>query len=99
MCEKSSSFAEEQNASLNRLINPLSGYRFHPRCPHAMHICREHFPERTDIGNGHWTNCFLYTQQAVNKETVTDTNEASKTVLFDLLTKPKNEKRATNFFL
>ncbi len=42
------------------LITPPSGCRFHPRCPHAMPICKERFPKRTDLGNGHWTNCFLY---------------------------------------
>ena len=42
------------------LINPPSGCRFHPRCPHAMEVCRQRFPERTDLGGGHWTHCFLY---------------------------------------
>jgi peptide/nickel transport system ATP-binding protein len=42
------------------LVNPPGGCRFHPRCPHAMPVCKERFPERTDLGNGHWTNCFLY---------------------------------------
>jgi peptide/nickel transport system ATP-binding protein len=42
------------------LINPPTGCRFHPRCPHAMPVCKERFPGRTDLGNGHWTNCFLY---------------------------------------
>ncbi len=42
------------------LVNPPSGCRFHPRCPHAMPICRERFPGRTDLGGGHWTHCHLY---------------------------------------
>ena len=42
------------------LITPPTGCRFHPRCPHAMPICKERFPKRTTLGNGHWTNCFLY---------------------------------------
>ena len=42
------------------LIDPPSGCRFHPRCPYAMPICREHFPERADMGGGHWTYCHLY---------------------------------------
>lgn len=42
------------------LITPPPGCRFHPRCPHAMPVCRERFPGRTDLGGGHWTNCFLY---------------------------------------
>ncbi len=42
------------------LINPPAGCRFHPRCPHAMPVCRQRFPQRTDLGGGHWTHCFLY---------------------------------------
>jgi peptide/nickel transport system ATP-binding protein len=42
------------------LITPPTGCRFHPRCPHAMAVCRERFPGRTELGGGHWTNCFLY---------------------------------------
>jgi hypothetical protein len=25
-----------------------------------MPVCRERFPERTDLGRGRWVNCFLY---------------------------------------
>jgi peptide/nickel transport system ATP-binding protein len=42
------------------LITPPSGCRFHPRCPHAMPVCRERFPGRTTFDNGHWAHCFLY---------------------------------------
>ena len=42
------------------LIHPPTGCRFHPRCPHAMPVCRERFPKRTDLGGGHWTHCFLH---------------------------------------
>jgi peptide/nickel transport system ATP-binding protein len=42
------------------LIRPPSGCRFHPRCPHAMPVCSERFPGRTELGKGRWTNCFLY---------------------------------------
>ena len=44
------------------LVNPPTGCRFHPRCPHVMPICREQFPARTELGDGHWTHCFLYPQ-------------------------------------
>jgi peptide/nickel transport system ATP-binding protein len=42
------------------LIKPPTGCRFHPRCPHAMAVCSERFPGRTELGDGRWTNCFLY---------------------------------------
>jgi peptide/nickel transport system ATP-binding protein len=45
------------------LINPPKGCRFHPRCPFAMPACREQVPPRTEFGNGHWTNCFLYSEE------------------------------------
>ena len=46
------------------LIDPPGGCRFHPRCPHAMPVCRSQRPARTDLGNGHWTHCFLYSKGA-----------------------------------
>ena len=45
------------------LIHPPAGCRFHPRCPHAMPVCSQSRPVRTDLGNGHWTHCFLYSQK------------------------------------
>ncbi len=42
------------------LIHPPDGCRFHPRCPHAMPVCRQYRPKRTNLGNNHWTHCFLY---------------------------------------
>jgi peptide/nickel transport system ATP-binding protein len=42
------------------LVSPPSGCRFHPRCPHAMPVCKERFPKRTELGGGRWVNCFLY---------------------------------------
>jgi peptide/nickel transport system ATP-binding protein len=49
------------------LINPPTGCRFHPRCPHAMPICKQSFPPRTELGGGHWTHCFLYSDHADQK--------------------------------
>ena len=40
---------------------PPSGCRFHPRCPHAMPICREARPPAIPIGDsGHRVACWLY---------------------------------------
>jgi peptide/nickel transport system ATP-binding protein len=50
----------ERRGEIPSLITPPTGCRFHPRCPHVMPVCRERFPGRTDLGGGHWTNCFLY---------------------------------------
>lgn len=54
------------------LVNPPRGCRFHLRCPHAMEICRQSFPSRTDFGGGHWANCHLYSSnESVNPSRAT----------------------------
>jgi peptide/nickel transport system ATP-binding protein len=42
------------------LVTPPPGCRFHPRCPHAMDICREAFPEMKEIDKNHLVACYLY---------------------------------------
>jgi peptide/nickel transport system ATP-binding protein len=44
------------------LIAPPAGCRFHPRCPHAMPVCRQDSPPRFEIGDvaGHWAACWLF---------------------------------------
>ncbi|HZO71965.1 MAG TPA: ABC transporter ATP-binding protein [Ktedonobacteraceae bacterium] len=51
------------------LIAPPSGCRFHPRCPHAMPVCSQRFPKRTELGGGRWTHCFLYGDGETSGET------------------------------
>jgi len=41
------------------LVNPPSGCRFHPRCPHSMELCRLEVPELLEVGSGHRVACFL----------------------------------------
>jgi peptide/nickel transport system ATP-binding protein len=53
------------------LVNPPTGCRFHPRCPHVMPVCRERFPGRTDLGGGRWTNCFLYGEGSSDAQLLT----------------------------
>jgi peptide/nickel transport system ATP-binding protein len=38
-------------------LNPPAGCHFNPRCPHAGEVCRQTYPEQTDLGNGHWVRC------------------------------------------
>jgi oligopeptide/dipeptide ABC transporter ATP-binding protein len=33
---------------------------FHPRCAHAMDICRKRYPEETDLGGDHRVSCWLF---------------------------------------
>ncbi|MCS7116258.1 MAG: ABC transporter ATP-binding protein [Nitrososphaerota archaeon] len=42
------------------LIDPPSGCRFHPRCVHALQICREREPPSIDLGDGTMVSCWLY---------------------------------------
>jgi oligopeptide transport system ATP-binding protein len=41
-------------------LNPPPGCHFHPRCPHAMAICREVAPAVTRVGSSHQVSCHLY---------------------------------------
>ena len=40
-------------------INPPSGCHFHPRCPHAMPVCRERAPALETVAPGHRSACHL----------------------------------------
>ena len=42
------------------LIDAPSGCRFHPRCKHAMEICRKERPCKIEIASGHIVFCHLY---------------------------------------
>ncbi len=52
------------------LIHPPAGCRFHPRCPHAMDVCRVELPPRFSVSaaadgdpegtSEHWAACWLY---------------------------------------
>ncbi len=54
--------------SVPNLIFPPSGCRFHPRCPHAMPICKEVRPPMTSEGPGHRVACYLYHGPAIEPE-------------------------------
>jgi oligopeptide/dipeptide ABC transporter ATP-binding protein len=40
-------------------VNPPSGCHFNPRCPFAMDICREQYPELKEVAPGHLSACHL----------------------------------------
>ncbi len=42
------------------LVDPPSACRFHPRCPHAMEICADKFPQPVSVGPGHRVECWLH---------------------------------------
>jgi peptide/nickel transport system ATP-binding protein len=46
--------------------NPPSGCHFHPRCPHAMDICRRQYPGTTQFSGTHAAHCHLFTTEKKN---------------------------------
>ena len=48
-------------------LNPPKGCHFHPRCPHAGEACRQTYPARTELGNGHWARCHWVAGQLTNR--------------------------------
>jgi len=40
--------------------SPPAGCHFHPRCPHAMPICRESYPPAADLPGGRTVRCHLH---------------------------------------
>lgn len=48
-------------------IAPPQGCHFHPRCPHAMPVCRESYPSASILSATHSTHCFLYQPEPISK--------------------------------
>ncbi len=48
-------------------LNPPSGCHFHPRCPHAMPVCRGAYPKVSQIG-AVAVRCYLYADQTHGEE-------------------------------
>ena len=81
-------YADQATAEPANLIHPPSGCRFHPRCPHAMEVCRTDLPPRFPIGgadgaheSGHWAACWLYGPQS--QGSVVEGSATGGTVLGD----------------
>jgi peptide/nickel transport system ATP-binding protein len=45
------------------LVTPPPGCRFHPRCPHAMDVCRKVFPEMEELKKNHLVACYWAASQ------------------------------------
>jgi peptide/nickel transport system ATP-binding protein len=48
-------------------LDPPTGCRFHPRCPHAMAICRQEKPPAFQVSSGHQVACYLYGDKQVTR--------------------------------
>jgi peptide/nickel transport system ATP-binding protein len=62
------------------LIDPPSGCRFHPRCPHVMDRCKVDVPPHFDISDApdHWAACWLYDAQRVVAPRSSSASEAGE---------------------
>ena len=49
--------------SVPNLVNPPSGCRFHPRCPHVKGLCRKRFPLMVETEENHSVACYLWTDK------------------------------------
>lgn len=43
--------------------DPPSGCKFHPRCPHAMDVCKREYPIWREVESGHFCACHLYPEK------------------------------------
>lgn len=50
------------------LIAPPAGCPFADRCQYCMQVCREHFPDRTDLNGHHFVHCWLQHEMAPKVE-------------------------------
>lgn len=50
------------------LLYTPPGCPFHPRCPHAMKVCQEYFPETIQISESHRVSCWLQHPGAPKRE-------------------------------
>jgi len=41
-------------------INPPPGCKFHPRCPHAVDICRRQEPQMIEVERDYYASCWLH---------------------------------------
>jgi peptide/nickel transport system ATP-binding protein len=55
--------AEGIGGRIPNYLDPPTGCRFHPRCPHRMDICSQEIPPYFDVGKTHQVACFLYRDQ------------------------------------
>lgn len=50
------------NGSVCSMMDPPAGCKFHPRCGHAMEVCRREIPQLREIAPGHFAACHLHGQ-------------------------------------
>jgi oligopeptide/dipeptide ABC transporter ATP-binding protein len=51
--------------SVCNMMTPPDGCKFHPRCAHAMDVCRREIPRLKEVAPGHLAACHLHDRGAV----------------------------------
>ena len=46
--------------SVCNMLEPPTGCKFHPRCQHAMDVCRREVPKFRELAPGHFAACHLH---------------------------------------
>ncbi len=46
--------------SVCNMMAPPAGCKFHPRCEHAMDVCRQEVPKLREVASGHFAACHLH---------------------------------------
>jgi peptide/nickel transport system ATP-binding protein len=59
-------------------VNPPTGCHFHPRCPEAMPVCRQYYPEVTQASPTHQVRCHLCSSLAPNRRGAEAQRDAEK---------------------
>ena len=59
-------------------VNPPSGCHFHPRCPEAMPVCRQSYPEVTQTSATHQVRCHLCSSVGPNRRDAEAQRDAEK---------------------
>jgi peptide/nickel transport system ATP-binding protein len=62
-------------------VSPPAGCHFHPRCPHAMPVCRERYPEVTQHSATHASRCHRVDPAVASGEWETPVREARRATL------------------
>ena len=53
------------NGYVCNMMDPPQGCKFHPRCAHAMDVCRERIPAFKEVAPNHFAACHLHDQANV----------------------------------
>jgi peptide/nickel transport system ATP-binding protein len=69
--------------SVPDIVHLPRGCRFHPRCPHAMEICRSVEPRPVEARQGHTVACHLYTDDGSSSEQKPLGSDRSRTTIIE----------------